>query len=502
VLLLVAAAVDPVYQRGNDQTDTDLDNYTNLNIKNSSDKIYNNIAITRFQSRLSFVDLSCYELFIELCNFGDTIVETRLKIFVGDLATDVISVLLNPYEVKPYFINGEISQARILDTKDTNGDIGLIVRGEIDVHDSFEADNVAYTILPPPMLRKILYFGEDNFFLINALKSCLPSSQHQTKFERIMKIPDVVPLNSVLVINRNIPPKLPVGNLMIFEPQNGCDLFGVDGLFSAPLVIGFESGNSQLIKFTQFQGKELSGVSKLNLQKLYNNKTPEILLATVENYPVYLSWNFRNQNTSTNIDSITQTTNSESALSRILVFNADISRGDLVLQTSFPILVGNMLNYFRGTDNEPIRNYCVGERVTLRKEITSDWVMIKSPSGKSKILPVHADSNSAKRTVYINKLIEIGVYEIFEITDNDMKSIESDKSIRLIDRLACNFDRGKEKFADDGQVSTATPEKSVLRIHANNQQSIYDTNNFQLWFLFTICALFLMICDWHISRRI
>jgi hypothetical protein len=482
-------------------------------------KTYSNVAITRFQSRLSFIDLSGYELFIELSNFGDEVIETRLKIFVDDRVSDVVSVLLNPREVKQYFVKGEINRGGIFVTKNTEGEIGVVVRGEIDVSDCFDADNTAYTILPPPMLKKILYFGEDNFFLINALKSCIPASQQQTKFERVTKIPEIVPFDSVLVINRNVPPKLPEGNLMIFDPRSGCDLFGVGEISSTPLVIGFESSDSPLLKFTQFSGKELSGIGKLNLYESESNKTPEILLSTVENYPVYLSWNFRNKNKSADANTAIQKINSEISgiseiqknpqtsdnsdlfLCRVLVFSADISRGDFVLGVMFPVLVGNALSYFRGEGNEPERNYFAGESVILRMGIFSDRVKIKSPSGKTKILPVYSDLNSSKRIVYVGKLSEVGVYEIFEVAGNGVGAIESDELRHLVYRLACNFDNREKKIAQELQVAEKSFEESVVQVSTDGRRLIYDFNNFNIWFLFTFCALFLIICDWCIVEN-
>jgi hypothetical protein len=538
---------------------------------------YNNVAITRFQSRLLFDDLSGYELFVELSNFGDGVVETRLRIFVGERLSDVVSVLLQPHEVKPYFIKGKISESHnnfrqdqsnslrsplanvesqnlvhsitensnesklnrsgIFETKNVVGEVSVVIRGEIEINDCFEADNKAYTILPLPELQNILYFGVDNFFLINALKSYISQSRRQSRFERVVEIPDVVPLDSVLVINQSVPLKLPVGNVLIFDPRSGCELFGIDGLFPSPLVIGFESGDSHLIKFTQLLGKELSGIGKIKLPESIGNKTPEILLATVENYPVYLSWNFRNENKSYDADSEIRTTNSEKSdwvLNRVLVFAADISRFDLVFRLSFPVLVGNALNYFRGVGDELEWNYFVGESVILNcsylnfrsqpsayfsesgllnsyttethntrsinLDIGVDWVKIKSPSGESKILPVYSDSNLSKGKVYIGKLSEVGVYEFFGIVSKDRGSIDANRSSRMIWRLACNFGGGEKKFTDRLQDNIKSLEGSIVQIPKDNQRSIYNFNNFQFYFLFTICALLLLICNWQIGK--
>ncbi|MDR1053117.1 MAG: BatA domain-containing protein, partial [Planctomycetaceae bacterium] len=211
-----------------------------------------NVAITRFQPRLFFDDLSRYELFVELCNFGDAVIETKLRIFVDERLFDVVSVLLNPRETRSYFINGEINQAGNISTKNFGDDIGLTIRGEVEIQDSFAADNIAYAILPPPMLQKILYYGEYNFFLVNALKSCMLSSRQPIRFERVTEIPEVVPTDSVLVINQNVPPILPTGNVMIFDPRNGCDLFGVGELLPSPSLVGVELRDSLLTKFLQF----------------------------------------------------------------------------------------------------------------------------------------------------------------------------------------------------------------------------------------------------------
>ncbi|MDR1478752.1 MAG: BatA domain-containing protein [Planctomycetaceae bacterium] len=485
VLFLIAAASDPVYLPNEiqPQTVTHSSRFkipkterANVASKNgySTAKPANNtgVGITRFQPRLSFYDLSCYELFVELTNFGDDVIETRFRVFVDERLLDVISVKLNPHEVKRY--TQTISNFPKPNTQSQQHEV--VVRGELDVQYPFTADipkpvwaagfaheqplrdatlaysasgiskqlehNIAYTILSPPILRKILYYGEYNFFLVNALNSYIFSSRQPIEVERITKIPEIVPSDSVLVINRNVPPILPAGNVIIFDPKNDCNLFGVGELLysscfeipeaehasvasrsgcsmakstahtgfgiSSPSLIGVEANDSLLTRFLQFQGKELSGVRKLYLREFNDNNSPKILLATVENQPVYIAWNFRNENQSINI---------KSNSNHYLVFAADISRGDFVLQTTFPILISNALNYFSRADNELEQNYNVGEQAILKMDSNNN-------------LTAHAD--------------------------NDI-NIVSDR---------------------------------------NDEQLFFDFSNLQFWFLFSICALILMLADW------
>lgn len=547
VLLIVAAIVDPVCL----PTDKDenlnrrLGKMSNANAEikenNADSKLSNqilkpkvnyspfaqdvektcrNIAITRFQSRLSFADLSRYELFVEVHNFDDKTAETKLKISVDNKISDIIPVLLNPHETKSYSINGEIIHPQIIVTKITddnksyNADSekvgGVVIRGKLEIKDSFENDNVAYSILSSPKLQKILYYGEDNFFLESALKSYLSQLHGQVNFERIKSIPKIVSSDSVLVINRQTPPKLPIGNLMIFDPRNSCDLFDIGELLLPPTVIDTTSKNSSLTRFTQLDGVEISGAREFDLNKSKENKTPTILLSTVENYPIYLSWNFRNKNTFNKpenleinkINNIVDTSNEidEFGLtSRILVFDADISRSDLVLRTAFPILISNALNYFSGVDNEPEQNYNVGDSVILRTEIMSDWVEIKSPNGKRIILPAHKESDSTTATIYINELTEIGVYEIFESNVNDIK-FHKDKinHSRLIKRLACNCQIQSNKTLEKSLEKISN--NSIKQISTKEKQYFFDFNKVSFYFLFTITALILLIVDWCIAR--
>ncbi|MDR2345038.1 MAG: hypothetical protein LBE18_03140 [Planctomycetaceae bacterium] len=520
------------------------------------DKMYKNIAITNFQSRLSFNDLSRYELFAELRNFGNVVIKTQLKIFVENQLSDVIPIELNPQETKSYFVNREITPPRIIDTKNTqirkSPNAGLIIRGEIDINDSFESDNAAYSILSVPKLQKILYYGEDNFFLMNVLKSYLLQFQRNINIERITAIPEIVPFDSVLVINRKVPPQLPTGNMIIFDPKNNCNLFEIGDLISSQQVIGFNSSDSSLVKFTQFDGIELSGVHKLNLNKSKDNKTPVILLSTAENYPVYLLWNFCNENETDKFINIVDSTaiqttlpeldsNLDSTLdskldsklisesfftdnnnktdlrsiSRVLVFAADILQSEFVLRASFPILINNALNYFSKADTEPEQNYKTGDSAVLNMEITSDWVELKSPDGKIKILPVYSDTKSTIRTITTGEFREIGIYEIYEIYEKnfeikDTKSQsaatdKSDKSKYLIKYLACNFDSNKinvtNNSQDNSQINDMKLKESVIEIPDKNKKTIFDFNDLSFWFLFTSAALVLIIFDWLILSR-
>jgi hypothetical protein len=536
-------------------------------------KSHKNVAITNFQSRLSFVDLSRYELFVETSNFSDKIVETQLKIFINDQITDIIPILLNPHEIKSYCLNGEIIPPRIIVTKNTdnnkndidnseNNDAGTVIRGELNIKDSFDADNIAHAILPSPKLRKILYYGEDNFFLINALKSYLLQLHGQINFERITSIPDIVPSDSALVINRTVPSNLPTGNLMIFDPRNNCDLFEVGELLSTPTTIDIKSKNSPLTKFTQIGGVEAFGIREINLRKSKDNKKPIVLFSTVENHPVYLAWNFRNENKfnkspnnnlseiptiqvdnsdlDSNLISDFETINNLNKIdaknkingfdleSRVLVLGVDISRSDLVLRAAFPILINNALNYFCGINNELEPIYNVGDSLILRMSVVSDWVVIKSPSGNLRTLPVYREFNSTIDTIYIGKLKEIGTYEIFETNINNTKLRQNETNhLRLIKRLACNFAIDKKNITNNFQVKTTdetlektseetseknskktldqSPEKPlntlpIIQISDKNNQAFFDFDNVPLWFLFTVAALILIICNWNLAK--
>jgi hypothetical protein len=308
VLLITAAAADVVYRVLPDKQLT-----------------YNNISITRFQPRLLPSDPTRFDLLVEVSNFGDELFESRLRIRVGDQVADVVPVLIKPHETTTV----------IRQLTHPNNTTNQIVHGELEIDNKFDTNNITSAILPPIRLQKIIYYGDDIFFLIRVLQS-----QLNVTFRFAAELPSYVPPDSVLVISRRVPPVLPVGNILIFDPRSGCDLFGVGEEIFSPVIVGFEQDNSQLLKFIKFTGKEFFSTHKLNLIDSKNTITPEIILATPENQPLCLHY-FRNKNT-----------NSQTQYSEVIVFAADISRGDLALQTIFPIFITNMLNQFRHTENE------------------------------------------------------------------------------------------------------------------------------------------------------
>lgn len=288
-----------------------------------------NVAITRFQVRRSLCEAIAFDIFTEIANFSDTIVELRLHLELHSREPVTDEEIVETLDLIPVTLEAgakEIFLAR------GHTELGGVVTASLDFDPEFEdalsCDNTARTVLGEKTKQKILVFGEDDFFLRKVLES-MPNVEIVT----IKECPENIEHNSVLVVHQTVPQKLPVGNVLIIDPRNNCDMFEVGDLIETP-IIAFAETDTALLKFVRLENILVPGAHQLTFHKKENENRPKNLLATPENAPVFVQYQEK------------------------LILTANLSQGDLTLRTAFPILFSNALTFFRGRGGEmnPVAN--------------------------------------------------------------------------------------------------------------------------------------------------
>jgi len=387
-----------------------------------------NVALTRFQPRRLPERATDYEIFIEVINFGTETVETSLEIEREGTLVDILSLSLEP----------NVPVTRIL--RNTSAGGGLF-RATLTNPDQFLTDNTAAAFLSEQYVQRILLYGEENFFLWHVLQA-LPL----TEVRVIAAIPDVIPPDSVLVLHQTVPPILPLGNVLIIDPQNDSNLLTVGGLLERPMAATVNA-ESPLVRFIA-PGLVFANARTLIPQT--HNLFP--LLATADEFPLYLQFVADEQ--------------------RVLVLSADLNQGDFSLRTAFPILISQALSYFRNTE-ELQKAYSTAEPVRLTLPTEHPQVILRSPSGREAVFPCQ------NGVVSLGRLGETGIWTILEADTQ-----------RELAQIACNlFNAAESNFQSTAEMPVPSgAEAGTFFVRP-------------IWFYLAFFALLLTAMEWFLYQR-
>ena len=391
-----------------------------------------NLAITRFQPRRLPEHATDYEIFVEVVNFGVETVQTRLEIDCEGEIVDVLPLSLEPNKPVRKIVRNASPE-------------GGLFRAKLASTDSFPTDDTASAFLSKQFVQRVLLFGTDNYFLRNVLQV-----QPQTEVVLIDTVPDSVPAESVLVCHQIVPPRLPPGNVVVIDPQNGCDLFQVKELLEKPIAATVDAANSLM----RFAPSNLSFFGARNI--ISESDEYKTLAETADNFPLYLQFVAENR--------------------RTLVLTADLNQGDFALRTAFPILISQALTYFRNSEALQ-KTYSTAESVTLtlptgKFRVGQTQIILRSPSGKDTTFPC------TDGVVSLGMLDECGVWTIL--------GMETGKELL---QISCNlFNAAASDFRSAIMPERAAVENDVLFVRP-------------IWYYLTLLALLFTSAEWFLYQR-
>ncbi len=355
----------------------DLDNTLELANKISGE----NTEIYIFSTRTIKTDNNRIHNFI----VGEISDNTAVISAFGDFENNYIKA-----EIKNYSDNSLnrtvmlYGENNLIDFKDVNIDknsISTISFDNIDNKYSYykvctkqeeqlKEDDVRYLAGNNAKSSKLIVCGSENYYLNKALKAAFKGD--------IYKIEDFDNLDTqqyqIYVFNGKLPKTLPkTGNIVIFNPLNGTDLFDIKGYAKA-----------NKLEFKNIKGFEyLNGLDfKLIQSRIVESRDSSLKAAvTSENNPVIYAAQINGQ--------------------KIIVFSFDLYDSDIVLKVDFPILIKNVINDFSAmsiTENNDVNQ---GESIKLN--LSSDSLLIKPNNETERI---NGDSLS------IGSCDESGIYKI------------------------------------------------------------------------------------------
>ncbi len=405
-----------------------------------------NVAITRFQVRRSLLDPIGYQILAEVRNASEQKVETRFELELEGNTIDVIPLDLAPGATWTQVFEKTSSDGGRLTAK--------IVRG-----DALAVDNTAVAILPKREVIPVTLVTEGNLFLEKVFEA-----NPLVNLEVVKSLAKDAPLRNLTVWHRKVPNPLPPGNHFVIEPREASDLWTVGDVLQSP-VVEKQDRTSPLMTHIR-----LDNVLMPEARQIKFSAKGQALATALGGDPLYYA------------------IERPDGKGKVLVLTVDLEKGDLPLQTAFPILVANALGWFSGTRGELREALATGAVADIELPrgpgSNASALDLIAPDGKRKSLPV---SNGK---VTVGPLDECGVWTLDTPNKPEAKS-KSDAKAAPVLEIACNL---AAKTESDIRLSDALKVVESAKIGAG-------FGGWPLWFILALVAGILTVVEWFLYQR-
>jgi hypothetical protein len=314
-----------------------------------------NVGITRFQVRRSAIDPIGYEILAEVTNFSDEPSgDFRFSVTLNEQSIEVIPLKLAPNEKWSRVIENTTRDGGLLIAK-------LVVKGDkqdLPYSDALAADNIAIAILPTREDVPVhMHSPGGNLFLQKVLEA-----NPLTRLTTSKVMPKNFTPGSITVFHREVPAKLPNGQILVVDPANDCDLWKIGEKLQNPLVTQ-QDKDSPLMAHVRLDNVLMPEARKLTFTPAAGK--PQILAGSITGDPLFAL-----------IDR---------PEGKVVVLTVNLDLSDLPFRTAFPILAMNTLGYF--TSQGDLRE-ALAAGATAEVTLPSVGVFqLRSPDGSMKKLP-------------------------------------------------------------------------------------------------------------------
>ncbi len=323
----------------------------------------NNQGISAFAIRRR---LDSLEAFVQVQNYSAESVTVPLAVLADGQPLERRDITLAPFE----------SAGSSVDLVFGDFPPGVSrVDAVLDHQDALAADNrTASILMPPPVLRALLV--SDTPFFLSTVFAPLPflALDHVRPVE--FRPADVYDL---YIFDGWLPPELPPGNWLIFNPPVGSPLLPVSGEIVAP-PLDYVAQDHHLMQFVDIRDLQVSRARRLELppwadELIGSNRGPLLFSGTFDGR-------------------------------RMVVFTFSLMQSNLPLRTAFPVLMGNIyqwLNPYR--IQETATHIQPQDVIELGLHPHADRLVVEKPGG-GRI------SFAGRQRISFSETEELGVYHL------------------------------------------------------------------------------------------
>jgi hypothetical protein len=372
------------------------------------------------------------------------------------------------------------------------------LRASIDHADSLPTDNTAWAILPHRARQKVILVTPGNLFLEKVFEAiplvdlevvkvsgdgplAQETAQAWAAASQVTGQPEGGP---IVVFHHKVPDALPPGNILVIEPERSGALWELGGALQNPLVAK-QDKDSPLMMHIRLDNVLMPEARKLTLRGharvLAESSSGDPLYAVVER--------------STGLGE-----------GKVVVLTVNLDKSDLPLQTAFPIMAANLLNWFGGTKGE-LREALPAGAVTQVEvqpaKNESQARFLVAPDGREQ--PLFAAAGGSKVTV--GPLDQCGVWSVVERALSAGEQSQVKKSLAgeleagsptsnvggktaALTELACNL--------ADRRESDLRPSEGLPDRHPNFSSGIAVR---PIWYYLLVSALMLTCWEWFLYQR-
>ncbi|MHB1558460.1 MAG: vWA domain-containing protein [Isosphaeraceae bacterium] len=441
-----------------------------------------NVAITRLQARRSLVDPIGYEILVEAASYAKAPISCRLELDLDDDPIDVVPLTLAP------------GQPVVKMFEKTSAEGGRL-RARIDYADALPADNTAWAILPKRARQSVTLVTRGNVFLEKVFEAIPLVDLEVLKVEDGQPIPVPKPKPKtggaagaegapIVVYHRSIPETIPPGNVVVIEPGKSGPLWDIGEVLHNP-VVAKQDRESPLMANIRLDNVLMPEARKLTL------KSPaQVLAESGSGDPLYAVLERPGAGTGTGAE----------GSSKLAVLTVDLDKSDLPLQTVFPILMTNLLNWYGGTKGELRESLPAGSTARVELPTAADpkaprSLVVRSPDGTERTLAVPAGTSRAT----VGPLDRCGVWTVRMGTgeaDNDRAKSQTGAPVAsaaagvVVAELPCNLADRRES---DLRPAEGLPERPG---HLAAGLAVRP-----VWY-YLLASAWLLICwEWFLYQR-
>jgi len=400
-----------------------------------------NVAITEFTVRRYPLDRDRYEVLLELYNTSQRAEEVELELLGDGSLVDVTNLRLSPGERLPRMYPNLSGARRTLEAK---------IRLAGGERDDLPADDHAYALLPDQRRIRVLCVTSGNTYLEAAL---LLTSYLDVTYLGPGDYPAPAGKTYDVTIFDGVtpPPATGAGAILYLNPSGSHSPVKVE---QALVNVGFDTidKKSPLLKWTSVEDVYIG-----KARRLVPGPGDHVVGAS-EKGPLLVAGRRDQQ--------------------RFVAMGFDPRESDLVLRVAWPVLLLNVLGDFVAEDASYLSSFRTGEVWHIALPTLSTEVVLTSPDGSSRRLPVQEG-----RAVYLGR--QAGFYTL-EVGPKG-ESAQSEFAANLADPEESEIEP-KPVLVVDGQVASA-----VAGFHVGVRS--------EWWIALLLLAALLTTIEWATYHR-
>ncbi len=330
-----------------------------------------NVGVARLAPRRSLLDPAQLQVLIEVRNFGESPVRTRVQIDLDDNPLDVL-----PVELEPHGVWRSVQEYLSED--------GGLLRARLEHGGALSCDDTAWAVVKPLEEINVILVTEGNLFLEKVFEAMVG-----VRLSVQARAPAEPPADSVIVYHREVPEELPANPIIVIDPQSDCSLWQLGAEVHEPLVETVQEEHPLMAHV------RLDQVLMPRARQLRFERTVIPLAATVSGEPLYALI--------------------ERPGGDVLVLTADLDQGDLPLRTAFPIIMANALAWLTQGQLDAPEPVPTGQLARIAIDTSAGTqLMAFSPSGRLlRALPTTAGA------VQFGPVDEAGLWRLQLAQSND-----------------------------------------------------------------------------------